>query len=226
MVPTGPNGADLFTSQTLLLGGSLAKSPDCGSSKGCFSQCDSDSSCTFTVSWSLDSATDTATYTINSDVGASASWSAIGFSTDGKMGDDDVIGCLGLTDGSVRAFSAETTGRSTPEIYTDNSLVLVSGSVEDGTLTCTLRRPVASYSVGSRTRRDIGEPWTLFFARGSGSLSNNVISISYHSGNGRFKSSQALSARATVDDSAVDEKFPLIKAHGTPHPLLTEYVSC
>ncbi|KAK3780217.1 hypothetical protein RRG08_032329 [Elysia crispata] len=201
------------TTPAASLTGSLEKSSDCGSSKGCFTKCESDSSCTFTVAWSVDAGGATATYILSSDVASTGSYISLGFSEDDKMGSDDVMGCLGLSDGTVSKFSAQNNGKR-PEVYSDSSLQFIRGEMKDGTLTCSLRRQLAGYTVSGKTRRNIGNKFVLLFARGSGSLENNMASLSYHGGNDRFISSQPLSASDLIDDSAKDLKFPLIKLHG------------
>ncbi|RUS82613.1 hypothetical protein EGW08_009606 [Elysia chlorotica] len=84
----------------------------------------------------------------------------------------------------------------------------------DGTLSCSLRRRLAGYTVAGKTRKNIADPLTLLFARGSGSVENGVVSLSYHGANDRFPSSQPLTASDVLDDSAQDEDYPLIKLHG------------
>jgi len=189
--------------------GGVTKDAACGDTKGCFSDCDG-GSCQFVVSWT--STADKGQYTLQAPVSGQSTYIAIGFSSDAEMGDDDVIGCAVTNAGNVLAFSAKIGGKTSPSIYTDSELQLLSSSYNNNVLSCTLERPKSA----TTDRVDLELPWNLLFAKAGARFGNNeVTGVGKHARGDRFVSSQQYTVNDRTDSGSQSTERVLVKYHGS-----------
>lgn len=112
--------------------GKFSQDPECGSTKGCYSDCAK--GCTFEVAW--EDKTTAVTFTIRFDLGSKTHvWAAIGISQDTRMGSDEVVECH-YESGNVVAKRSTNSGKSNALVSGQTGLQQTLGSVADRVLTC------------------------------------------------------------------------------------------
>lgn len=113
--------------------GQFSQDPECGKTRGCYSDCSS--GCTYEVTWK-DMGSSVA-FTMKFDLGSDASrWTAIGLSQDVKMGSDEVVECHKELSGAVKMYRSQNTGKRPPTTLAGSDLQPTQGSVDGSVLSC------------------------------------------------------------------------------------------
>ncbi|XP_025109625.1 putative ferric-chelate reductase 1 homolog [Pomacea canaliculata] len=183
----------------------IATDPDCGKTKGCFSDCIG-GSCTYLVTW-IPSA-DFVTITLEAFVGSGNRYVALGLSKDLNMGDDSVIECV--NDGVVvSVHNSYNDGRNNKRL-SQEGLNLTSGSYKNQILRCEFTRLKAEGLDGNRFTL-VNRSYTLFLAKGP-SYSGG---ISRHDERPKVSGIEFNLESTLSDSSTADIKSQLVKAHGS-----------
>ncbi|XP_025109631.1 putative ferric-chelate reductase 1 [Pomacea canaliculata] len=139
---------------------SFPKDPDCGKTKGCFSDCVGDS-CGFLVTWVP--STNSVTITLQASVASSNRYIALGLSNDLNMGDDSVSECI--YDGSTATvYNSYNSGKRNSNLGQEG-LDLSSWSYTSQILTCEFVRVKEEGLSGKRFPLS-GKSYILFLATG------------------------------------------------------------
>ncbi|XP_067677457.1 putative ferric-chelate reductase 1 isoform X2 [Haliotis asinina] len=117
--------------------GRFQKIASCGTTRGCFHDCDS-SGCTFVVGWE-DSSSDVKFFIQASLPGAGNIWMGVGLSDDQRMGADGVTACS-YFQGNMAVSNSRNDGRSNIPISTTGA-VLQNGSYTNGVFQCSYSLP-------------------------------------------------------------------------------------
>lgn len=150
----------------------LTKPDGCGSSVGCYTDCDG-GSCTYVVTWADDGTNVKFTLQYTLPNPAQDYWIALGLSGDKKMGDDSVTDCIksGTTINVHKSYNKDGDKRNEalPENELQTGLTNPTGSVADGVLSCTYTQSKTS----SHSKiKDLNTDWYLLVA--TGTTSNDV----------------------------------------------------
>ncbi|KAL8584570.1 hypothetical protein ACOMHN_002300 [Nucella lapillus] len=106
-------GQTSCTSQPAAPAGTIQKDPECGKTKGCYSDC-SGSDCKFLMTWAASTMADNVLITLKGKVGtASNRYIAFGLSNDKKMGADSVNYCINELTG---VYSSYNDGKSNKQL--------------------------------------------------------------------------------------------------------------
>ncbi|XP_069137843.1 uncharacterized protein [Argopecten irradians] len=119
--------------------GPIVPDADCGVTKGCFSECDSNEDCMFQVTWQ--EAGDFIDFTMSQNISAADNvWIALGISDNTNMKNTSVVMCKEMN-GSISVELGYNPGYAYNTVATNTSdLVNTSGSLEDGIFTCRFQR--------------------------------------------------------------------------------------
>ncbi|XP_041104151.1 DOMON domain-containing protein FRRS1L-like isoform X1 [Polyodon spathula] len=149
------------------------KVSDCGVTKGCFRYgkpgCDAET-CDYFLSYRRIGAD--VEFELSADTDG---WVAVGFSSDKKMGGDDVMGCVHDDNGRVRIHHFYNVGQWAKEIKR-NPARDEEGIFENNRVTCRFKRPV--YVSREETIVDLHLSWYYLFAWGpaiQGSITRHDI---------------------------------------------------
>ncbi|KAK0047155.1 ferric-chelate reductase 1 [Biomphalaria pfeifferi] len=183
--------------------GTFGKDSDCGSKKGCYSNCINDQ-CDLLLAWTPKG--NNFEMTLKTSAGnANDYYIALG-------GPASVMACTVNQGNTVDVHASHNTdGYSNTQL--DNSkegLSHISGSYKDGILQCTFNRVTSS--TNNSNIFDLTKQWYLITARGPSSQGGRLLQ---HEGNERFTSQAQIDFQdVTVDISLEASKYPMIKAHG------------
>ncbi|KAK3611623.1 hypothetical protein CHS0354_018319 [Potamilus streckersoni] len=151
----------------------------CGTTKGCFHDCNYGASWTFLVTWK-DNGGDSVEFEMKAKIPTADNyWVSLGLSDDKKMGNDSVMDCI-VNSGAITVHSSYNLPEYSNELLQPDTFGITSksGKVENGVLTCSFSR-VRRFdlvSSGMRKRRvassvdsffDLDTDWYLFLARGN-----------------------------------------------------------
>ncbi|XP_061192064.1 ferric-chelate reductase 1-like [Saccostrea echinata] len=178
--------------------GQFSQDPECGKTRGCYSDCAS--GCTYEVTWQ-DMRT-YVTFTMKYDLESETSrWIALGLSQDMKMGSDEVVECHKELSGTVKMYRSRNTGKSPPSALSGTDLQPTQGSVDGSVLTC-------GFNLQKSASLDLDADSYLLFANGR--LTGNVKSK--HSTTPKISPNVVdLQSVQVIGGSAVQV---LIKVHG------------
>ncbi|KAK7009640.1 ferric-chelate reductase 1 [Biomphalaria glabrata] len=190
--------------------GKFGKDSDCGSKKGCYSNC-IDGQCDLLLAWTPKG--NNFEMTLKTSAGnANDYYIALGLSPSGKMGPASVMACTVNQGNTVDVQASHNTDgySNTPLDNSKEGLFLISGSYKDGILQCTFNRVTSS--TNNSNIFDLTKQWYLITARGPSSQGGRLLQ---HEGNERFTSQAQIDFQdVTVDISLEASKYPMIKAHG------------
>ncbi|XP_021366855.1 uncharacterized protein LOC110459088 [Mizuhopecten yessoensis] len=166
---TTPTNPGELTTQS---GSSIVKDPECGKSKGCFSDCDNQGqSCTCLVTWQNEVKAKTIQFEIASIVSPSMDdWIAIGLSPKAKMAKSSVMMCV-LENGVVTTELGYNTKDRIYVPLTNKTEYLshMSGSIDGSVMRCTFQRAsTVSNPLNTDSAKifDLEDEWYLLFAHG------------------------------------------------------------
>uniref|UniRef100_A0A2C9LE28 Ferric-chelate reductase 1 n=1 Tax=Biomphalaria glabrata TaxID=6526 RepID=A0A2C9LE28_BIOGL len=180
---------------------------ECGSTKGCFDNCNN-GKCDLFVSWI--SKGEQIEFSLNTTTGHNGDYYlAVGFSETGKMGKASVVACTVNQDSIIDVYVSYNDDAYNNKQMKDlkTAVKLISGSYKDGVLQCTFTR-VASIANNSYFF-DLNEPWYFITARGPATLGGE---IQLH--DSKYMSQSQIEFRVARSYSLEVTKYPLIKAHG------------
>ncbi|KAL8598989.1 hypothetical protein ACOMHN_006798 [Nucella lapillus] len=189
--------------------GQVQMDPACGSSKGCYSDCQG-SSCTYLLSWAPGRSADTVQISMSGVVSADTGrYIALGLSEDNKMGGDSVVYCINAPNGAFLSYNVNEGSNDNVQIDQPQAgLSDIRVSFQDGVLTCSFMR-AKSADINNK-RFALTKPYTLFYAMGPGTDTK----AGYH-GKTPLISTQAASLVDFSVNIGGSSNFPLIKAHGS-----------
>ncbi|XP_059150535.1 uncharacterized protein LOC131937265 [Physella acuta] len=202
--------------------GKFRKDPDCGSKKGCYSNCKNDE-CDLLLGWApLSRGSETASrskvastnmfeITLKSKVASTGNhYIAIGFSNAAKMDVASVLACT-VYNGNVDAYQSTNPGQyNLPLPNPKEGITVTKASFVDGLLECIVHREASS--ANNSKIFDLNQPWHLISARGAASPGGH---LNPHDGINRYLTQSQIDFKDTsVDISLEDTEYPLIQAHG------------
>ncbi|XP_061176335.1 putative ferric-chelate reductase 1 [Saccostrea echinata] len=152
---------------------SIVRDPECGSSKGCQSDCHS-GTCSYQVTWQKTA--NLMRFEFQQDFGAGNKYQALGLSSDQKMGNDSVMVCKAY--GGKVEFEQ---GYNIPQMFkfrpvtnpNNTGINVIETSQVDNVIQCVIERPINSTNPEVFT---LSQPWYVLHSMGS-VLGGN---ISYH----------------------------------------------
>ncbi|KAK3790532.1 hypothetical protein RRG08_060579 [Elysia crispata] len=196
--PTGTTGPQGMT---------FSKDPECGKSKGCYSNC-ADNKCTMLMSWAPHNDTHfhfsiEAFYSSHEDF-----YVAMGFSTKDKMETASVVACTHIS-GVVDVFGSFNPGYyNIPLDNPKEGISEITGSMNSGVVKCTFTKIKASTS--NTQIFDLGQPWYLIVALGQATTGGT---LEQHNNKDRYVASRIDFSDLTVDISLEEIDNDKVKAH-------------
>ncbi|KAK7508102.1 hypothetical protein BaRGS_00000341, partial [Batillaria attramentaria] len=187
---------------------SFTKDPECGSTKGCLSDCSEAGSCGYLMTWQSDPSGTAVVITLKAFVGSGDRYVAFGLSHDNLMGDDSVSDCTRVG-GSINVYNSKNTGTIAERLQDQSDINLISQGFVDGVLTCTFTRP----KIGSSS--DVfnldSTKYIIFIAIGPAFVGG----IGMHDDIPDVSAEPISLEDVTMDSGSVTLTFPLIKVHGS-----------
>ncbi|XP_060584907.1 putative ferric-chelate reductase 1 [Ruditapes philippinarum] len=142
----------------------LDKPAECGSDRGCYSDCDG--TCKFVVTWKENGGNIDFTLSLTLESGGSDQWIALGLSDDQQMGSDSVTECV-MNGGNVAVSKSYNPGKfNSPLAEKSTGLTNAQGSVTDGVLTCSYTQTKTS---SNSQIFNLDTDWYLLVANGKAS---------------------------------------------------------
>ncbi|XP_033740429.1 uncharacterized protein LOC117327508 [Pecten maximus] len=194
-------------------GTSIVKDPECGKTKGCFSDCKGQS-CTYLVTWQSEPKTKTILFEIASAVTPSVDdWIAIALSPNGKMAKSSVMMCI-LKNGVVTTELGYNTDDPTYQPLTNKTEYLsdMSGSIEGSIMRCIFQRAdrvSGTLNTDSMKIFDLDKQWYLLFAHG---LAPSGVPERHK--DKPTKSKGKIDFQKTADTGMGKQESALVKLHG------------
>ncbi|XP_076071252.1 putative ferric-chelate reductase 1 [Mytilus galloprovincialis] len=190
--------------------GTLPTDSECGATKGCFIDC-TGNSCNYIVTWRDNG--DAVDFELSTKLqDTNNKWIAIGFSSDLKMGDDEVVSCIlfGNNTSVLRSFN-DGKGNvpvANPAEGLSNYIV----KVQDGIFRCSFRKNKRLTRQKRQTSRslfvDLDNDFNVMFGTGPAS-SGSLVSI--HNENPVVTPGKVdFQSFTVIGDTA---KYPLVKVH-------------
>ncbi|XP_052684226.1 putative ferric-chelate reductase 1 isoform X3 [Crassostrea angulata] len=195
--------------------GAVTMDHRCGDTRGCFVNCEGND-CQYVVSWHY--RPEYVDFSITRKVtGGGSKWLAIGFSTDPKMGDDDVLHCLSDSAGHVTVARSYNQGTSNqPIANSQEGISSVIGSYNDGVFRCSFRYSQVRPDPDNRVKRqgtsrpmiDLHQHRHLML--GDGPAFGDILAM--HKENPLVTAEMVnLQSTDIIGDVA---RYPLVKVHG------------
>ncbi|XP_065922221.1 putative ferric-chelate reductase 1 isoform X3 [Magallana gigas] len=195
--------------------GAVTMDHRCGDTRGCFVNCEGND-CQYVVSWHY--RPEYVDFSITRKVtGGGSKWLAIGFSSDPKMGDDDVLHCLSDSAGHVTVARSYNQGTSNqPIANSQEGISSVIGSYNDGVFRCSFRYSQVRPDPDNRVKRqgtsrpmiDLHQHRHLML--GDGPAFGDILAM--HKENPLVTAEMVnLQSTDIIGDVA---RYPLVKVHG------------
>lgn len=195
--------------------GAVTMDHRCGDTRGCFVNCEGND-CQYVVSWHY--RPEYVDFSITRKVtGGGSKWLAIGFSSDPKMGDDDVLHCLSDSAGHVTVARSYNQGTSNqPIANSQEGISSVIGSYNDGVFRCSFRYSQVRPDPDNRIKRqgtsrpmiDLHQHRHLML--GDGPAFGDILAM--HKENPLVTAEMVnLQSTDIIGDVA---RYPLVKVHG------------
>lgn len=195
--------------------GAVTMDHRCGDTRGCFVNCEGND-CQYVVSWHY--RPEYVDFSITRKVtGGGNKWLAIGFSSDSKMGDDDVLHCISDSAGHVTVARSYNQGTSNQPIANfQEGISSVVGSFTDGVFRCSFRYSQTRPDQDHRAKRqgttrpmiDLHQRHHLML--GDGPAFGDVLSM--HTENPLVTADMVdIQSTDIIGDVA---RYPLVKVHG------------
>ncbi|KAH9524673.1 hypothetical protein Btru_027503 [Bulinus truncatus] len=184
--------------------GKFSKDADCGSKKGCYSNC-KDNQCDLLLAWAPKG--DNHEITLKTATGNQEDYYiALGFS----QSDASVAACTVNKGSVVDVYMSRNEGfDNIPLDNPKDGVSLISGSYKDGILQCTFNRTASS---NNSKIFNLTKSWYLITARGKAGSGGTLMK---HDDDDRFLSAAEIDFQdIKVDISLEATKYPMIKAHG------------
>ncbi|BFY97452.1 hypothetical protein BsWGS_00492 [Bradybaena similaris] len=183
------------------------KDPDCGKTKGCYSNC-RNNLCSLLVSWQ-----DKGSYfEISLKYGFATPgdyYFAVGFSKEAAMGQASVQACTSYQ-GNVDASTSYNDDSHSNTPLQSEGLSDITGSFSDGVLSCKFNRNTSSN--GNDQFFDLAQQWYIVTATGNAYQRGGLMP--HASKDTSVWSSRVDFTDPTVDISLETTEYPLVKAHG------------
>ncbi|KAL5022071.1 hypothetical protein ScPMuIL_001226 [Solemya velum] len=140
----------------------------CGTSIGCYHNCQSGGPCTFLVSWK--DTGDSIDFNIKAKQATSAvdRWFAVGFSNDRDMGSDSVTDCILKSDKTVTVYHSWNNDKDNSRLAEPDAtlgLSLTANTFENGVFSCSFKREKKPKNDTSRIF-DLNDDFHVMFASG------------------------------------------------------------
>ncbi|CAC5367225.1 unnamed protein product [Mytilus coruscus] len=189
---------------------SLPTDSECGATKGCFIDC-TGNSCNYIVTWRDNG--DAVDFELSTKLqDTNNKWIAIGFSSDLKMGDDEVVACISFGN-NANVLRSYNDGKgnvpvANPMAGLSNHIV----TVQDGIFRCTFRKNKRLTRQKRQSSRslfvDLDNDFNVMFGTGSASSGSRV---SIHTENPVVTPGKVdFQSFAVIGDTA---RHPLVKVH-------------
>ncbi|XP_071126303.1 putative ferric-chelate reductase 1 [Mytilus edulis] len=213
-IPVSPlpptNVSTTIGTTTSVPSGSLPTDSECGATKGCFIDC-TGTSCNYIVTWRDNG--DAVDFELSTKLqDTNNKWIAIGFSSDLKMGDDEVVSCIlfGNNTSVLRSFNDGK--RNVPVANPAEGLSNYIVTVQDGIFRCSFRKNKRLTRQKRQTSRslfvDLDNDFNVMFGTGPAS-SGSLVSI--HNENPVVTPGKVdFQSFTVIGDTA---KYPLVKVH-------------
>lgn len=215
MPTTTPSSTTTSTTTQPPATGAVTLDHRCGDTRGCFVNC-AGNDCQYVVSWHY--RPEYVDFSITRKVtGGGNKWLAIGFSSDSKMGDDDVLHCISDSAGHVTVARSYNQGTSNqPIANSQEGISSVIGSYNDGVFRCSFRYSQVRPDPDNRVKRqgtsrpmiDLHQHRHLML--GDGPAYGDILVM--HTEN-PLVTAEMVNLRSTdiIGDVA---RYPLVKVHG------------
>ncbi|GFS20214.1 ferric-chelate reductase 1 [Elysia marginata] len=183
------------------------KDPECGKTKGCYSDCD-DGKCTLLFSWAPHNDSHfhfsmEAAYSDHEDL-----YVALGFSTKKKMDVASVIACTYIS-GVVDVYQSFNPGYyNVPLADPKEGISEIVGTIDAGVIKCTFTKIKTSNS--NSKIYDLSQPWHLIAALGEAASGGLLLE---HNNKNKYVASSIDFSDLSVDISLEEIDYPLIQAH-------------
>lgn len=195
--------------------GAVTMDHRCGDTRGCFVNC-AGNDCQYVVSWHYKP--EYVDFSITRKVkGGGNKWLAIGFSTNSKMGDDEVLHCISDSAGHVTVARSYNQGTSNqPLANSQEGISSVIGSYNDGVFRCSFRYSQVRPDTDNRVKRqgtsrpmiDLHQHRHLML--GDGPAYGDILAM--HTENPLVTAEMVnLQSTDIIGDVA---RYPLVKVHG------------